>query len=66
MTLLYALLRQRSRPRVKRGGGKAGGVRKIVKYDQLSIARPTRDNKNVGLNKLHSDISVHNCCMGSL
>ena len=31
-----------------------------------TIARPTNDNTNLGLNKPYSNKSVHNSCMGSL
>ena len=31
-----------------------------------TIARPTRNHTKLGLNKLYSNKSVHNCCMGSL
>ena len=40
---------------------RGGGVGKIP-----TTARPTRDSTNLGLNKLYSNISVHNSCMGSL
>ena len=48
--------------RVKRGGVKGGGGEDCPQ----TIARPTTDNTNLGLNKLYSNESVHNSWTGSL
>ena len=53
---------------VKRGGGKGkkgwGRLSNIAEW--ATIACPTRDNTNLGLNRPYSNKSVHNSCMGSL
>ena len=50
------------------GGGGGGGIGQDCQIwrNEQPIARPTRDNTNLGLNKLYSNKSVHNSCMGSL
>ena len=45
------------------GGGGRGGEDCQIRRNEQPIARPTRDNRNLGLNKLYSNKSVHNSCL---
>ena len=48
------------------GGRGEGWGRLSNMAEWATIARPTRNHTKLSLNKLYSNKSVHNCCMGSL